>query len=182
MAALLQDSGSLERRKPISLNSLKSAQRDAEVLHNNFTAIDPHHCEGAEGSGWWQPEGEEIDSGSGCIPLHPILSYLLFPPFFSPHITACSVFLGLADKRRDTFLQLETHTEKFIYIHEIFFLSPSHDQNTFTQAHAHTSTHTHFSSSTHCVLCGFTISASPHGLVSLRPQLAVRKVIMTGTL
>lgn len=35
MAPPLQDSYSLERRKPISLNSQGAAQRDTKVLHNN---------------------------------------------------------------------------------------------------------------------------------------------------
>lgn len=35
MAAPLQDSCSLESRKPISLNSQRAARRDAEVLHSN---------------------------------------------------------------------------------------------------------------------------------------------------
>lgn len=135
MAAPLQDSGSLESRKPISLNSQRAAERDSEVLHSNFTASNPHHCEGAEGLVRWQPEGKEMGSESGCIPFYPILSYLPFSTFLSP----------------------QTSSEKF---------------NTFTGTHRHTN----FSSTTHCVLCGFTISASPQGLVSLLPQLPVRKL------
>lgn len=90
-AAPVQDSSSLERRNPISLNSHRAAQKDIEVLHSNFTAINPHRCEGAGGSGWWQPDGEEIGSGSGCIPFlffiqsSPIYCSLLSHPLKQAH-------------------------------------------------------------------------------------------------
>lgn len=181
LTAPLQDSSSVERRKPISLNSQRATQRDTEVLHSNFTVISLHRCEGAEGSGRWQPQGEEMGSDSGCI--HPILSYL-FSPFSSPPVWASSGFLWLAQRHTHTHTETHfptsgnTHWEVPICFHAIsdihmntsfcLLLSPCHDcTNTYTQ---------NFSLSAHRVLCGFTISVSPHGLVSLPPQLPERKL------
>ena len=109
LAAPLLDGSSLERTKPIRLYSQRAAHRDTEVLHSNFTAISPQRRVRAEGSRRWQPEGEEMGSDSGCIPSHPILSYLLFSAFFS------SLF-SVSQAVKKTSTQPETHTRKFIYV------------------------------------------------------------------
>lgn len=127
--------------KPISLNSWRATQRDTEVLQSNFTVISPHHCERPEGSGRWQPEGEEMGSDSGCIPSHPILSSL-FSPFSSPHNQASSGFLWLADRhtQRHTFFRTgNTHWEVYLhscnrkYSHQHVLLLPL----SFSRPHKH---------------------------------------------
>lgn len=126
MAAPLQDSGSLERRKPISLNSQRAAQRDTEVLHSNFTAINPHHSDGAGGSGRWQPEGKEMGSDSGRTPLYPILLDLLFSP------------------RRGSQRLSWKHTpekKKFICVHSISDIHTLSYVSLPTQTNPHTLTH-----------------------------------------
>lgn len=179
MAAPLQDGCSLESRKPISLNSQRAARRGAEVLHSNSQPSTLITAKGAEGSGRWQPEGKKTGSDSGCIPFSPILSYLLFPPLLAPQIKASSARLRLANRHtyrfffwKHTLESLFTFMRSQICTQRLsqFFLSPSHNHNTSAQ------TNTNFSWSTLCVLCGFTISASPHGLVSLLPPLPERKL------
>lgn len=106
VAAPLQDNSSLERRNPISLNGQGATQKDTEVLHSNFTAINLHHCEEAEGSGWWQPEGKVMGSDPGCIP---------FPPSPLLHTILC-FHIPLDKLTQRPIFPPERHTEKFIYI------------------------------------------------------------------
>ena len=162
IAAPLQDSGSLERRKPISLNSQRAAQRDTEVLHSNFTAINPHHSDGAGGSGRRQPEGKEMGSDSGRTPLYPILLDLLFSP------------------RRGSQRLSWKHTQKKkkkVYLHS-FNLRYSHTFLRFP-SHKNKPTHADFCSSTHHALRGFfyiCISSRPG---ESAPTASSRELVMT---
>lgn len=100
----LHDSRSLKRRKPFSRNSQRAADTHSEVLCSNFTAIHHHHREGAEGSGHWRPEGEEMGSDMGFT--------LLFSPFLSP--LSKVLWLPGEHTHRNTFLRLE-HTFKSLF-------------------------------------------------------------------
>lgn len=102
LVAPLLDSRSLERTKPISLNSQRPAETDAKVLYSNFTAIHPHHWEGAEGSGHWRPEGEEMGSDTGFM--------ILFSAFLLLKV------LWLTDKHTHTYFSTTgAHIE--VYLH-----------------------------------------------------------------
>lgn len=132
MAAPLQDSGSLERRKPISLNSQRAAHRDTEVLHSNFTAINPHHSDGAGGSGRWQPEGKEMGSDSGRTPLYPILLDLLFSPRrgsqrlswkHTPEKTKFICVHSISDIHTLSYVSLPTQTNPHTLTHRLAYLN-----------------------------------------------------------